>query len=234
MKGTRFLVLAAAALATACSTQAPPTGTLKGRLDKVYADDYGEWLQHESAADRNLDTAHMAMHHMERDYYWNITEMQDRADAAAATALDERQKAEAVYKRIVDKRLHHLESMHVSEADAVMEAEAIALFRTGSASPSKLDRAAVREIVATLTRYPVGFAEVRGYTDTVGNAKANDRLSARRVATVVGILRAAGAQRVSGHVVGLPMGEAGGPPNTPDQANRRVDVLVFPHGKGPK
>jgi outer membrane protein OmpA-like peptidoglycan-associated protein len=234
MKGIRFLVVAAAALATACATQAPPTGSLKGRLDKVYADDYGEWLQHESAADRDLDVAHAAMHHMERDYYWNITEMQERADAAAANALSERQKAEEVYNRIVDKRLHHLESMHVSEADAVMEAQSIALFRTGSSSPSKLDRAAVKEVVATLKKYPVGFAEVRGYTDTVGTSHSNDRLSARRVATVVGILRSAGAERVSGHLVGMPMGEAGGPPNTPDQANRRVDVFVYPHGKAPR
>jgi flagellar motor protein MotB len=232
MNGIRLLALATATLVAACATQAPPTGALKSKLDKVYEGDHGEWLKWESAADRNLDTAHTAMRHMERDYYWNITEMQDRANAAAAEAADQRAKAEEVHKRIMDKRLRHLDSMHVDEQHAVMAAEGLALFRTGSASPSKVDHAAVREIVKTLHRYPVSFAEVRAYTDTVGNAKSNERLSAARANAVAGMLRSSGADRV--HVVAVPMGEAGGPDNTASAQNRRVDVLVFPHGKGPK
>jgi flagellar motor protein MotB len=234
MKRIHLLVLAAAVLAAACATQAPPSGALKSKLDKVYDGDHGEWLKHESAADRNLDLAHAVLTHMENDQYWNITQMQQRADAAAATALAERQKAEEVHMRILDKRLHHLDSMHVTEAQAVMAVEALALFRTGSATPSKVDQAGVREVAKTLRRYPVGFAEVRAYTDTVGSTKSNDKLAAARANNVASMLRHAGAERIATHVVPVPMGEAEGPDNTANAHNRRVDVMVFPHGKGPR
>jgi outer membrane protein OmpA-like peptidoglycan-associated protein len=234
MKGIRLLLLAAASLVVACATQAPPVADLKRKLDRVYEGDHGEWLQHEAAADRNLDVAHRAMRHMEQDHYWNIKEMQKMADTAAADALEQRKKAEQVHMRILDKRLRHLDSIHVDEQHAVMAAKAIALFRTGSSSPSKVDHAAVREVAATLKKYPVGFAEVRGYTDTVGNEEANRRLAAARAQAVANVLRQQGVERVHAHVVAIGVGEAGGPPNTPNQENRRVDVMVFPHGKAPQ
>lgn len=231
MKGIRLLALGVATLLAACATQAPPTAELNGRLDKVYAGDHGEWLKYESAADRNLETAHTAMRHMQNDHYWNITEMTERADAAAAEAADQRAKAEEVHKRIMDKRLKHLDSMHVTEADAVMAVEGFALFRTGASSPSKVNHKAIKDILKALKQHPVGYAEVRGYTDTTGRAKTNERLAAARANHVKGILQANGANSV--HVVTVPVGEEG-PPNTADAKNRRVDVLVFPHGKGPR
>ena len=230
MKGIRFFVLAGVVLAAACSTQAPPTGELNGRLAKVYEGDFGEMLKYESAADRDLDTAHMALEHMEADHYWNITEMQERADAAAARAAQNRAKAEEVHNRILDKRLHYLESIHVTEKDIQMY-DAFASFRTGSATAQKVNRKAIPEIIATLRRYPVGYAEVRGYTDTQGKADMNKRLAGRRASAVKAILHANGANNV--HVVTIPIGEAGGPDNTKDPKNRRVDVVVVPHGKAP-
>lgn len=231
MKGIRLLVLGATTMVAACSTQAPPTGELNSRLDKVYSGDYGELLKYESAADRNLDTAHTAMRHMQNDQYWNITEMTERADAAATEAAEQRAKAEEVHKRILDKRLRYLDSIHVAEADSVMAVEGFAHFRTGRWVPSKIERGSIKDIIGTLRRYPVGYAEVRGYTDTKGTTKGNDRLAARRAEHVKGILHANGANNV--HVVTIPIGEVG-PPDTNDPQNRRVDVLVFPHGKGPK
>jgi outer membrane protein OmpA-like peptidoglycan-associated protein len=231
MKGIRLLALGAVAMLAACATQAPPTADLNGRLDKVYAGDHGEWLKYESAADRNLDTAHTAMRHMQNDHYWNITEMTDRANVAAAEAAENRAKAEEVHKRIMDKRLRHLDSMHVTEADAVMAVEGFAHFRTGSSSPSKVHHESIGDILKALRRYPTGYAEVRGYTDTTGGAKTNERLARARANHVKGILQASGANSV--HVVAVPVGEEG-PPDTADAKNRRVDVLVFPHGKGPR
>jgi len=198
----------------------------------VYAGDHGEWLKHEAAADRNLELAHTAMRHMENDHYWNVTEMTERANAAAAEAASQRAKAEAVHKRIMDERLRHLDSMHVVEADAVLAVEGFAHFRTGATSPSKVNHRAVKDILAALERYPVGYAEVRGYTDTVGSPKANQRLAAARANHVKGILHGAGANNV--HVVTVAEGEAGGPDGTADAGSRRVDVLVFPHGRGPR
>jgi outer membrane protein OmpA-like peptidoglycan-associated protein len=232
MNGIRLLVLAAATMAAACATQAPPKGELQGKLDKVYADDHGEWLKHESAANRNLETAHTGMRHMENDYYWNIEEMTERANAAAVAAADNRAKAEEVHKRIMDKRLKHLDSIHVTEADAVVEIESFATFRTGASSPSKVKNKSIRDILAALRRHPNGYAEVRAFTDTVGNAKSNERLARARADHVKSILVSNGANTV--HTVAVPVGEADGPDDTPDAHNRRVDVLVFPHGKGPR
>lgn len=231
MKGFRLFVLAGVTLAAACSTQAPPTGELNGRLARVYDGDHGEWLKYESAADRDLDTAHAALRHMQADHYWNITEMQERADAAAADAAQMSAKAEEVHKRILDKRLHYLESIHVTEKD-IQEYIAFASFRTGSSSPQKVQRKEIPEIIATLRRYPVGYAEVRGYTDTKGNPARNKRLAAARANAVKSILHANGANNV--HVVTIAIGEAEGPDNTADPKNRRVDVVMVPHGKAPR
>ena len=143
----------------------------------------------------------------------------------------QRAKAEEVHNRILDKRLRYLDSIHVAEKDSVMAVEGFAYFRTGASSPSKVERKAIKDIIGTLRRYPVGYAEVRGYTDTKGTTNRNDRLAAARANHVKGILHANGANNV--HVVTIPVGEEG-PPNTNDPKNRRVDVFVFPHGKGPR
>jgi len=234
MNRVHLLPLAAALLVTACATEQPPTARLKAQLGQVSSGDYGEWLQHRAAADRNLDVADRAMRQMEQDHYWNITEMQQMAGAAAGNALQERQKAEEVYKRMVDKRLHHLDFMHVSEEQAAMVVEGLAYFPTGSATPSKVDHAAIDKIAAVFRQYPVGYAEVVGYTDTVGSESLNHRLADARARTVASMLRKHGIDRVEGHVVAVGKGEAGGPPDTANQKDRRVDVKVYPHESAPE
>jgi outer membrane protein OmpA-like peptidoglycan-associated protein len=72
--------------------------------------------------------------------------------------------------------------------------------------------------------------EIQGYTDTQGSAASNKALAARRAAAVDSAMKKMGVPIASAiSVVGV--GEQpGAPDNTKDQENRRVDILVEPHG----
>ncbi|HEX6121116.1 MAG TPA: OmpA family protein, partial [Dongiaceae bacterium] len=77
---------------------------------------------------------------------------------------------------------------------------------------------------------------IAGYADTQGSQEANRALAQRRAQAVAQALRGLGGP-VAGSVSVVAMGEPeGAAPSEANQENRRVEILVAPHGtynKGP-
>jgi OOP family OmpA-OmpF porin len=109
-------------------------------------------------------------------------------------------------------------------------------FDTGSAALKDSDQAALNEVAGFISQYPIATVVITGYADTQGSLQANRALAQRRAQAVAQALRGLGgpiAGSVSVVSVGEPEGAADSEAN-PD--NRRVDILVAPHGtynKGP-
>lgn len=149
----------------------------------------------------------------------------------AEEAAEHRRRAEDALNRILDPlraRIAYLESLHVPQnVGALTKA---VYFDTGSAALDDGDKAILAEAANFLSQYPIATVEITGFTDTQGSADANKALAKRRAEAVAAALRGAGAPlstNVSVVGVGEPEGAADG---QADQNNRRVEVLVAPHG----
>lgn len=149
----------------------------------------------------------------------------------AEEAAEHRRRAEDALNRILDPlraRIAYLESLHVPQNMGALTKSVY--FDTGSAALDADDQAILDEAASYLSQYPIAHVEITGYTDTQGSAAANRALAKRRAEAVAAALRGIGAPlstTVSIAGVGEPEGAADG---QADQNNRRVDVLVAPHG----
>jgi outer membrane protein OmpA-like peptidoglycan-associated protein len=149
----------------------------------------------------------------------------------AEEAAEHRRRAEDALNRILDPlraRIAYLESLHVPQNIGALTKSVY--FDTGSAALDADDQAILDEAASYLSQYPIAHVEIIGYTDTQGSAAANRALAKRRAEAVAAALRGIGAPlstTVSIAGVGEPEGAADG---QADQNNRRVDVLVAPHG----
>jgi len=85
-------------------------------------------------------------------------------------------------------------------------------------------------LAQTLRRYPESNVAVRGYTDSLGNARANLRLSEERASNVSGYLSSAGVD--SGRLKALGFGEqfpvASNDTDEGREKNRRVEIEIVP------
>lgn len=103
-------------------------------------------------------------------------------------------------------------------------------FATGSASIEPRLFPTLDRIASTLNEYPASTVTVVGHTDSMGDAQANQELSARRAAAVADYLVQRGVQRsrivVQGRGENEPIAD-----NTSDAGraqNRRVEMLIRP------
>jgi OmpA-OmpF porin, OOP family len=101
-------------------------------------------------------------------------------------------------------------------------------FVTGSATLSDKSNAQLDAIAAILKGYPAVKLKVGGYTDNVGNAAANVKLSGERAASTVAALVARGidASRLAGEGYGAEHPVADNATEQGRQHNRRIDVRV--------
>lgn len=101
-------------------------------------------------------------------------------------------------------------------------------FVTGSASLSDKSNAQLDTVAAILKAYPGVTLKVGGYTDNVGNAQANLKLSGERAGSTVAALVARGIDQV--RLVGEGYGDqhpiADNATEEGRQANRRIDIRV--------
>lgn len=155
----------------------------------------------------------------------------ERGVRLAEEAAEHRRRAEDALNRILDPlraRIAYLESLHVPQNTGALTKSVY--FDTGSVALGDDDRAILEEAASYLSLYPIAHVEITGFADTQGSAEANRALAKRRAEAVAAALREAGAPlALSVMVVGVgePEGAADG---QADQNNRRVDVLVAPHG----
>jgi outer membrane protein OmpA-like peptidoglycan-associated protein len=155
----------------------------------------------------------------------------ERGVQLAEEAAEHRRRAEDALNRILDPlrtRIAYLESLHVPQTIGAITKSIY--FDTGSAALDDADKAILEEAAAFLSQYPIAHVEITGFTDTQGSGAANAVLAKRRADAVAAALRGAGAPlstTVSIVGAGEPDGAADG---QADPNNRRVDVLVAPHG----
>jgi outer membrane protein OmpA-like peptidoglycan-associated protein len=103
-------------------------------------------------------------------------------------------------------------------------------FKTGSAELTPESQAQVNNIVAILNAFPKAKIKIGGYTDAVGDPKANQKLSQDRAEAVVAALQAAHVKPVQiMGAEGYGSQFAKAPADAPDEerrADRRISVSV--------
>lgn len=215
-----YLPLAALALTlTACSTPKMDSSDLKAEIDAARAGHYGQAMLHEEISEEALEDANTVLSHIEKDHYWNINEKQKGLDAAKSAAHHrmESEKEMCMWLTEVHAQNHHKEeAIH----------ETVAYFKTASAVPFKVEDTSIARIAHWLEAHPDATATVTASTDTVGKPAYNQSLSQRRADAVTQRLVAKGAR--PNQLTVKAIGEAGGPDNTPNQANR-VAIVITAH-----
>ena len=131
-------------------------------------------------------------------------------------------------------RIAYLESLHVPQTVGAMSKSIY--FDTGSAALGDDDQASLDEVAGFMSQYPIATVVITGYADTQGSLEANRALAQRRAQAVAQALRGLGGP-LAGSVAVAAMGEPEGAADSEaNSENRRVEVLVAPHGtynKGP-
>ncbi|MCB0352303.1 MAG: OmpA family protein [Bdellovibrionales bacterium] len=233
MRTLRFLLLSLAVvvLTTGCATMKDTT-KMKADIDKAAAPDFGPFMQHLVLANHNLAIADGIYSNMTEDKgtFGHKERFQEAGEHYAALAADERMEAEAALQRILDKRLLHLERLHVPKA--VGMSTFTLYFGLGSSSLRAASNKSIREAADLLKQYPLSQVAIIGYTDTLSSDSYNKRLAQRRAMAAYSALKALGVPRRALDTAGLEIvahGEVGDPDNTANQENRRVEIRIQPH-----
>jgi len=219
----------------ACATpdRQPQLDTIEANVDDTYEGEFGALLYNMYQAGLKAEQAADAKAHLESDppYLANHAGMLEDGVTASEEALAHRQAAEAALDRYLDPlraRIAYLEALHVPDISGMLVMPIF--FDTGSASVNESELGKIEEAAGLLSQYPIAAVSIVGYTDTVGTPAANDDLAQRRADAVVAMLRDIGAP-VASSVAVIAAGEAGVVDQVDDPLNRRVDILIMPHGQ---
>lgn len=240
-RGVKLALLGASLLAlAACAVdRQPDLDNISANIDQTREGDFGEFLYNlNEAGDKAREAEEIHDDLAEVPPYMNADRtLRERGVRLAEESAEHRRRAEDALNRILDPlraRIAYLESLHVPQTVGAMTKAVY--FDTGSAALKDSDQAALNEVAGFISQYPIATVVITGYADTQGSLEANRALAQRRAQAVAQALRGLGgpiAGSVSVVAVGEPEGAADSEAN-PD--NRRVDILVAPHGtynKGP-
>lgn len=241
-RGLKLALLGASLLALgACAVpdRQPDLDNIAANVEQTQEGDFGEFLTNlNEAGDKAREAQQIHDDLAQLPPYLNGDRTErERGVRLAEEAAEHRRRAEDALNRILDPlraRIAYLESLHVPQTVGAMTKSVF--FDTGSASLKDSDQAALNEVAGFISQYPIATVVITGYADTQGSLQANRALAQRRAQAVAQALRGLGgpvAGSVSVVAVGEPEGAADSEAN-PD--NRRVDILVAPHGtynKGP-
>lgn len=231
MNKIKLLIIAVlAAGLSACATPARDIGLLDSRIAEVTDGDYGQFLHHQSLAEENLAYMRKVRQYWKDDHYWNI-DLNTEAMAAGDRAMQHRRDAEAALIRWHDNCTRHHELCDRMEGLELLHTKRLysaAFFDTESAVPKSLREESIAAVMDIAKRYPSLIIDVIGYTDTMGTVGFNKRLAGKRADAVSEALRSRGLPATV-RLQAIPIGEAGGPDNTPSAENRRVDIDLH-HG----
>jgi outer membrane protein OmpA-like peptidoglycan-associated protein len=155
----------------------------------------------------------------------------------AEESAEHRRRAEDALNRILDPmraRVAYLEALHVPQTVGAMTRSVY--FDTGSAAVGDDDQPVLDEVSGFISQYPVATVVITGYADTQGSLEANRALAQRRAQAVAQALRGLGGP-LAGSVAVVAVGEPEGAADSEAKPeDRRVEILVAPHGtynKGP-
>ncbi len=236
IRNLKLMLLGTACLAVAaCAApnREPDLSNIQAGIDKVNEGDFGEFIVNANEAADKARSAGEARDAIAGHPEWLYTNLPLRQDAVkwAGEAAEHRAKAEAALNRILDPiraRLAYLESLHVPQDVGAMTVAVH--FDTGKAVIQEGDMGKLSDAGNFLSQYPIAHVEVVAYTDTVGSAGANKALAKRRADAVLKALKEMGVP-LSATVAVVAVGEPeGAADNEENQDNRRVDIMVAPHG----
>ncbi len=213
-----FVVL----VATLAACSAPPQKDVPGLssgIDAANAGHYRQSIHHEQLAEEKLEVANKALENWKKDHYWNINDRQQALDAAQAAA-----EHRLASEQELCQWLTQVHSQNHLQDDAVSAQHTAVYFANASATAYKSNDHEIAILGTFLETHPDVFADVIAYTDTVGSAASNQRLSERRAAFVSNMLVKSGAKREQLHIKTL--GEAHGPDNTRNQSHRVVSMVT--------
>lgn len=218
--GALGLVIAISGCATKkfVRTTVSPVETKVGEIDQrttQNTEQIGEIDRHVSNLDEQVSTALEDA----RNADGKAVAAQGTADRAVARAGEVETAANAGFTR-VDKTLNDMSTYRQATKESVM-------FGFDSATLTDDAKAQLGRIASATNGKKVFVVEVRGFTDSTGNADYNVRLSERRAEMVVRTLAAQHNIPLRAiHRVGL--GQIEGESTREARAqNRRVDVTVF-------
>ncbi len=227
--GSCLLVVAACA----APNREPDLSNITANVEKTREGDFGEFLYNLVEAEdkaREAEDIHGAISEHPGYLYTNLP-LRQRGVQLAEEAAEHRRKAEDAFNRILDPiraRLAYLESLHVPQDVGAMSNAVY--FDTGSSKVRDGEAAALEAAANFLSQYPIAHVEITAYTDTQGSTGSNKELARRRANSVLEALKKMGAP-ISASVTVTAVGEPeGAPDNEPNQENRRVDIMVAPHG----
>jgi outer membrane protein OmpA-like peptidoglycan-associated protein len=224
----KLALLGTALLAvTACAApnREPDLSNIQANVDKTYEGDFGELLYNLNQAGDKARTAEEIKASIDADAPYLYTNLPLRQEGVqlAEEAAEHRAKAEAALNRC----LAYLESLHVPQD--VGPQKTSVYFDTGSAKIRESEAAAMTDAGNFLSQYPIAHVQIDAYTDTVGSTNSNAALAKRRAKAVMDAMSDAGVP-LAADVSVKAVGEAEGADNTESQENRRVDIIVQPHG----
>jgi outer membrane protein OmpA-like peptidoglycan-associated protein len=210
----------------------PQLDAIEANVDATYDGEFGALLYDMYQAGVKAEEAADAKAHLEADppYLTNHAGLLEDAVTASEEALAHREAAEAALDRYLEPlraRIAYLEALHVPDISGMFSLPIF--FDTGSATVKASEAGKIAEAADLLSQYPIAAVSIVGFTDMVGTPAANDDLALRRAEAVVAALRDTGVP-VASSVAVIAAGEAIGADQVDDPMNRRVDILITPHG----
>lgn len=240
--GVKLALLGASLLAlAACAVtdRQPDLDNIAANVEQTREGDFGEFLYNlNEAGDKAREAEDIHDELAEVPPYMNADRtLRERGVQLSEESAEHRRRAEDALNRILDPlraRIAYLESLHVPQTVGAMTKSVY--FDTGSAALGDDDQAALDEVSGFISQYPISTVIITGYADTQGSLEANRALAQRRAQAVAQALRGLGGP-IAGSVSVLAVGEPEGATDSEgNQENRRVEILVAPHGtynKGP-
>jgi outer membrane protein OmpA-like peptidoglycan-associated protein len=240
-RGVKLALLGASLLALdACAAdRQADLDNIAANVEQTQEGDFGEFLTNlNEAGDKARRAQEIHDELAEVPPYLHVSQtLLDEGSQSAEQAAEHRRRAEDALNRILDPlraRIAYLESLHVPQNTGALVKSVY--FDTGSAALGDDDQATLDEVSAFLTQYPIATVVITGYADTQGSLEANRALAQRRAHAVAQALRGLWGP-LAGSVAVVAMGEPEGAADSEaNSENRRVEVLVAPHGtynKGP-
>jgi outer membrane protein OmpA-like peptidoglycan-associated protein len=241
-RGVKLALLGASLFALgacAASDRQADLDSIAANVEQTQEGDFGEFLTNlNEAGDKARRAQEIHDELAEVPPYLHVSQtLLDEGTQSAEQAAEHRRRAEDALNRILDPlraRIAYLESLHVPQTVGAMSKSIY--FDTGSAALGDDDQAALDEVAGFMSQYPIATVVITGYADTQGSLEANRALAQRRAHAVAQALRGLGGP-LAGSVAIVAMGEPEGAADSEASTeNRRVEVLVAPHGtynKGP-
>ncbi|WP_119303849.1 OmpA family protein [Dongia deserti] len=235
-RGVKLASLGASLLAlAACAVpdRQPDLDNIAANVEQTREGDFGEFLYNLNEAGdkaRRAEEIHDEVSQVPPYLHASLSAREEGVRLAEESA-EHRRRAEDALNRILDPlraRIAYLESLHVPQTVGALTRAVY--FDTGSAALGDDDQPVLDEVSGFLSQYPIATVVITGYADTQGSLEANRALAQRRAQAVAQALRGLGgplAGSVSVVAVGEPEGAADSEANPED---RRVEILVAPHG----